>query len=137
MRPGRAIAAGCLAVLLAACVPAGVLPEDPWAGSRQADGSVVWLEEYRFEPPPRPWSPAVVGDDDYTFAFLKFCAAGGGICQDTISYAEEPFGYSRDLKARAGEFFRRYLWASRVTFAPPELTPAEVDGREALAAIVE
>jgi hypothetical protein len=49
-----------------------------------------------------------------------------------MAYAEEPFGYSRELEPRAREFLKRYLWASRVRFSAPELSSISIDGREAL-----
>jgi hypothetical protein len=104
---------------------------------RQADGSVVWLEEYRFEPPPAPWQVIDLNETDYSLAFYRSCEGkfpGEMPCEASIAYAEEPFGYSRDLRKRAGEFFKRYLWASRVEFNEPQLVETTINGRKALIA---
>ena len=72
---------------------------------------------------------------DSSLVLYKACdgkAPGGSPCETTIAYAEEPFGYSRELESRAREFLKRFLWASRVSFSPPELTPATLNGREVL-----
>jgi hypothetical protein len=118
-----------------ACTPAVPPRYDPWQPLRQADGSVLWLDEYRFTPPPESWQVLDINDEDYALALYKPCQEPGREefpCESTIAYAEEPFGYSRELEPRAREFLRRYLWASRVRFSTPELTPTSIAGRPAL-----
>lgn len=124
--------AGLLAVT---CTPTATPRSDPWQPLRQPDGSVLWLDEYRFTPPPESWQVLDSNDKDYSLALYKPCrelAPGEFPCESAMAYAEEPFGYSRQLEQRAREFLKRYLWASRVRFSPPELTPASIDGRQAL-----
>lgn len=132
-RAPRLLTALCLVLFLAACAPAakGV---DPLAQLRQPDGSVVWKQEYRFVPPPAPWQLIDLDEDDYSIAFMKLCNEGYP-CQSTLAYAEEPFGYSLDFEERQTEFFKRFLWASRVNFAPPELRKVKVMGQDGLEAI--
>ena len=112
--------------------------KDPWDGMRQSDGSVTWLEEYSFIPPPKPWSILDLSETDFSLAFFSSCAGGepGFLpCEATIAYAGEPFGYSQDLQQRQKEFFKRFLWASRLIFEPPSLElTTMMDGREALIA---
>lgn len=124
------------ALLLAACAPMATEATAPPAQLRQADGTVIWQQEYRFAPPPAPWQLIDLDEDDYSIAFMKLCSDGYP-CQSTLAYAEEPFGYSHDFGERQAEFFRRFLWASRVTFAAPELRKVKVLGREGLEAIAE
>lgn len=124
-------------LLLTACSLPLSTADDPWAGGWQSDGSVLWLDEYRFTPPPPPWQLLARGDDDYLLAFYCPCPGGEGACAASMAYAEEPFGVSRELEVRAGEFFRRHLWGARVTFGPPELFATVVDGRQALVATAD
>lgn len=126
-----------LAVGAAACAPVTAVSPDPWGSARQGDGSVIWMDEYRFVPPLPPWQVLDLNEAEVSLAFFKSCAAAGGRCQATLGYAEEPFGSSRELAPRAREFFRRHLWAARVTFPPPQLEAVTVGGREALAAVAE
>lgn len=130
----RPLIAACAALLFAACTPAATVVTDPLAGLRQADGTVVWQQEYSFVPPPTPWQLIDLDEDDYSIAFMKLCSDGYP-CQSTLAYAEEPFGYSLDFEERQGEFFKRFLWASRVTFAAPELRKVKVFGQDGLEAI--
>ena len=123
----------CGALLLTACAPAAKVG-DPLAQLRQADGSVVWQQEYRFVPPPAPWQLIDLDEDDYSIAFMKICSDGYP-CQSTLAYAEEPFGYSLDFEERQSEFFKRFLWASRVNFAPPQLRKVKILGQDGLEAI--
>lgn len=126
-------------LLLTACLPAPTPPADPWLSMRQSDGSVLWLDEYRFVPPPEPWQLIDLSEDDYSLALYKSCGGrepGDFPCESTIAFAEEPFGYSHDLAVRAREFLKRYLWASRVEFASPEMTPAIINGQQALVVTV-
>ena len=122
------------ALLLSACVPSATRVADPLAQLRQPDGAVVWQQEYRFVPPPPPWQLIDLDEDDYSIAFMKLCSEGYP-CQSTLAYAEEPFGYSLDFEERQTEFFKRFLWASRVNFAPPELRKVKVLGQDGLAAV--
>ena len=122
------------ALLVGACAPAITARSDPWQALRQPDGSVLWLDEYRFEPPPREWQVLNLDDRDYSLALYKSCGetAGNAPCQSTMAYAEEPFGHSRNLEERSHEFLKRFLWASRVRFASPQLTPSMINGRPVL-----
>lgn len=119
-------------VLLAGCTVASVAP---LTVLRQPDGSVVWQDEYAFIPPGGAWELISLDEDDYSLAFSKNCR-NFFPCQSTLAYAEEPFGFSDDLMKRQAEFFRRYLWASRVVFDPPQLQETEFAGRPALLATV-
>jgi len=94
---------------------------------------VVWQQEYRFTPPPAPWALIDLDEDDYSVAFMKLCSDGYP-CQSTLAYAEEPFGYSPELRVRQAEFFKRFLWASRVAFEPPRLRETTLFGKPALEA---
>lgn len=127
---------GTVALLLGACAAPAPSTVDPLAALRRADGTVVWQEEYAFSSPPAPWSLVSLDEDDYSIAFAKECSDYFP-CQSTMAYAEEPFGYSQDLEKRATEFFKRFLWASRVVFDQPQLEPATFDGKPALVARVE
>jgi len=98
-----------------------------------ADGDIVWRGEYRFSPPPKPWLLVSLDEGDTAFAYLKV-VSGEPLCQSTFAYSEEPFGVSRNLRQRMKEFYRRFLWAGRVTFDPPRTRPVTVFGREALEA---
>lgn len=122
-------------LLITACVPASAPRTDSWQALRQADGTVLWLGEYRFVPPPESWQVIDLDDRDYSLALYKPCldkAPGETFCESTMAYAEEPFGYSRELEPRAREFLKRHLWASRVIFSTPELIPVTIGGRDAL-----
>lgn len=127
------LASLCAALLLTACAPAATKVTDPLASLRQADGSVVWQQEYRFVPPPAPWQLIDLDEDDYSIAFMKICSEGYP-CQSTLAYAEEPFGYSLDFEERQTEFFKRFLWASRVTFAAPQLRKVKLADQQGLEA---
>lgn len=100
------------------------------------EGTVIWQEEYSFAPPGPGWELVRLEEDDYAFAWMRK-ERGPFPSQSTLAYAEEPFGYSLDLRKRSEEFFRRFLWASRVRFGEPKLTPVKVLGGEGLVAEVE
>lgn len=125
---------GLLALSLAGCAPGGA--GDPLASLRQPDGSVLWQQEYAFTPPASPWHLVALDEDDYSVAFSLECRQSFP-CQSTMAYAEEPFGYSKDLETRQKEFFRRYLWASRVVFEAPRLETVNLGGKTALVATVQ
>ncbi len=130
----RHLTAGFFCLLMVSCVPQRQV--DPLATLRQADGSVLWQEEYSFRPPVGQWSLVSLDEDDYSVAFAKECREFFP-CQSTMAYAEEPFGYSRDFRLRQAEFFKRYLWASRVVFDLPQLQESTLNGRPALVAMIE
>jgi len=130
----RVVIVALLCLLTVACVPQA--PVDPLAALRQSDGSVLWQQEYVFVPPAGKWSLVSLDEDDYSVAFSKGCDEFFP-CQSTMAYAEEPFGYSQDFRQRQAEFFRRYLWASRVVFDPPQLEETTLNGRPALVAVIE
>jgi len=124
-------------LLLTGCVvPQPSEPVDPFGSMRQANGSVLWQQEYSFVPPETPWQLIDLNETDYSIAFMKTCRESYP-CQSTLAYAEEPFGYSMDFEQRQREFFKRFLWASRVNFAEAELSRTEVFGEEALIARTE
>ena len=100
------------------------------------DGTSTWKDEFRFVAPPPPWNLVQLDEEDYSLAFMNLCS-GMFPCQSTLAYAEEPFGYSRDLEQRADEFFKRFLWASRVQFGKPRLQKTTVFGQEGLIAYNE
>ncbi|PLX85061.1 MAG: hypothetical protein C0617_05050 [Desulfuromonas sp.] len=113
---------------------------DPWGTMRQVDGSVVWQEEYAFEPPPLPWRILDLDETDISLAFFRGCKGddpGSYPCESTFAYAEEPFGYSKELIQRQEEFFKRFLWAARVDFKPPQLRPLQILGEEGLEVVTE
>ncbi len=124
----------CTLLSLTACLAAQP-PKDPWEGMRQADGTVTWMEEINFTPPPKPWHILDISEDDFSLAFFKSCTGddpGTFPCEATIAYAGEPFGYSQDLRQRQKEFFKRFLWASRLKFSEPELVETKFAGLPAL-----
>lgn len=124
-------------LLLAGCAaPHPSEPVDPFGSMRQDDGSVLWQKEYAFIPPPSPWQLIDLNETDYSIAFMKTCRESYP-CQSTMAYAEEPFGYSRDFEQRQQEFFKRFLWASRVDFAEPLLSEIQLFGEPALVARTE
>ena len=129
-----------LALLLAtACAPSPRPQADPWQALRLPDGSVLWLDEYRFAPPPQSWQVLDLNDRDFSLALYKTCEAvlpEEFPCESTMAYAEEPFGHSRELEPRAREFLKRYLWASMVEFSTPEMRPTRINGRDALTVLV-
>ena len=129
----------CLCLSMLACL-GGQPPRDPWVEMRQPDGTVTWMDEINFVPPPPPWRILDLSEDDFSLAFFKSCQAsdpGSFPCEATIAYSAEPFGYSRDLRQRQAEFFKRFLWASRLQFNEPELQEATVAGRPALVAHIQ
>ena len=80
------------------------------------DGSVIWEEEFQFDPPPNAWRLMQVDSgDEFGFAFLKLCQQSS-VCGSTFAYDEEPFGDSHDLAERMQQFYARFLWASRIRF---------------------
>ena len=120
---------------LAACAMATPPAADPLAAMRNDKGQVVWQQEYAFVPPPAPWQLLDLDENDYSIAFFRSCADLYP-CDASMAYAEEPFGYSRDFNQRQEEFFQRFLWAARVVFDQPELTPTTALGAPALEAVV-
>lgn len=101
------------------------------------DGSVIWGEEFQFDPPPKYWRLMQVDTgDEFGFAFLKMCNEGNA-CASTFAYDEEPFGASRDLGERMKEFYARFLWASRITFGEVQTHKSTAVGHEALTAVAE
>lgn len=126
---------GAALVLLAACAPpSGGKGESPYRTT--AEGTLVWQEEYAFVPPGGRWELVRLEEDDYAFAFMRK-ESGPFPSQSTIAYAEEPFGYSLDFAKRSEEFFKRFLWAARVRFGEPKLTPVQLLGGQGLIAEVE
>lgn len=130
-----------LAVLGALMGCAHGLAPRPEEGTRPyrftAEGRVVWQEEFEFEPPQGDWRLLQVEEgDEFSFAFLRAadCAAP---CQSTFAYDEEPFGYSRDLAGRMEEFYRRFLWGSRVAFGPVRTRTIQLPLGEALEGVAE
>lgn len=122
-------------LLTGACAPRAHMPADSWQAMRQSDGSVLWLGEYRFVPPPPPWQVIDLNESDLSLALYRSCDVaepGRFPCESTMAYAEEPFGYSLEFEPRAREFLKRYLWAARVNFSTPVLTPTTISGRKAL-----
>lgn len=116
-----------LALLLGGCVvPA---PKEPTTLTKVGEES-VWREEYAFRHPPAPWALYDMNEEDVSLAFVRW--DGNFTGQVAISYAEEPFGYSRELKPRATEFLKRYLWAARVQFETPTFVETSWNGKPAL-----
>ncbi len=135
MKKISAIIVGLL-VLTGCVAPRPAEPVDPFGSMRQADGTVLWQQEYSFVPPESPWQLIDLNETDYSIAFMKTCRESYP-CQSTLAYAEEPFGYSMDFEQRQREFFKRFLWASRVNFADAQLSKTELFGEEALIARTE
>ncbi len=112
-------------------------------GSRNlviTEGKAVWQVEYAFVPPPEPWRLIDLDEDDVSLAYFRGCDESDPAhypCESTLAYAEEPFGYSRDLEKRQQEFFRRFLWAARVNFEEPRLRRVQVLDTEGLEATIE
>ena len=126
-----------LLCLMTACLGAQKTAKDPWAEMRQPDGTVTWMEELNFIPPPSPWRILDISETDFSLAFFNSCTGdepGLFPCEATIAYAGDPFGYSQDLRQRQKEFFKRFLWASRLVFELPKLEKTTLNGREALIA---
>ena len=122
-------------LFLGGCTPSA--PTDPLAALRTEKGTVVLEGEYEFVPPPPPWRLLSLDDTDYSVAFFRGCSdkePGLYPCESDFAYAEEPFGYSRNLKRREEEFFRRFLWAARVDFEEPRLEKISLWGSDALQA---
>jgi len=130
----RILCASLLLLFLGGCVAPP--PVDRLASLRQPDGTLVWQGEYAFVSPGGDWQLITLDEDDYSLAFSKSCDEFFP-CQSTLAYAEEPFGYSKDLERRQEEFFKRYLWASRVVFAAPHLEKSTFNGSPALIATIE
>ena len=130
----RILCASLLLLFLGGCLAPP--PVDRLASLRQGDGTLVWQGEYAFVSPGGDWQLITLDEDDYSLAFSKSCDAFFP-CQSTLAYAEEPFGYSRDLERRQEEFFKRYLWASRVVFAAPHREKTTFNGSPALIATIE
>jgi hypothetical protein len=133
-RASGLLASLCAALLLTACAPAATKVTDPLASLRQARRLRGLAAGISFVPPPAPWQLIDLDEDDYSIAFMKICSEGYP-CQSTLAYAEEPFGYSLDFEERQTEFFKRFLWASRVTFAAPQLRKVKIADQEGLEAI--
>ncbi|GAB4264688.1 MAG: hypothetical protein Kow0092_16550 [Deferrisomatales bacterium] len=130
------VLASILATLLGGCALLRPAAEAPALPYRFTDaGTVVYREEFEFLPPPERWRfVQVEKGEEFSFAFLALgdCPRP---CQSVFAYDEEPFGYSRDLRERMAEFFRRFLWAARVRFDTPVIRPVRVLGGEGLEAV--
>ena len=128
-----------LLCLMTACLAAQKKAKDPWAGMRQPDGTVTWMEELNFTPPPSPWRILDISETDFSLAFFNSCTGdepGLFPCEAIIAYAAEPFGYSQDLRQRQKEFFKRFLWASRLVFEQPKLKETTLADHDALLATI-
>ncbi len=124
-------------VFLTGCVTTTpVKCEDPLAALKNDKGNIVWSEEYEFAPPSSEWQLIDLGEDDYSFAFQRK-DEGSFPSQSIFAFTEEPYGYSRNLAKREKEFFKRFLWASRVEFKEPQKRSVTVFGEEGLEAICE
>lgn len=122
-----------LLTVLVGCsgVPAFQTSSQPLQGQLQTQGGEqIWRGEYAFVAPEVPWQLYDVNEEDISIIFSRQGGSFPG--QTAISYAEEPFGYSRELKPRAMEFLKRYLWAARVKFDPPTFQNTTWNGKPAL-----
>ncbi len=127
----RVAACAWLALVLG-CAATQETAQEPSPLTVTSDGTAVVADEYEFRPPSPPWRfLEVTQGDEFGFAYLKFGACSQP-CQSTMAYDEEPFGYSLDLEVRMREFFRRYLWASRIKFGPVQTKRLEVFGNAGL-----
>jgi hypothetical protein len=132
----RVLVTAAALFLLVGCATSGA-PADPFAGMRTGEGTVRWQEEYEFSPMPEPWRLLQLDEEDYSIAFFRACdhgTPGNYPCESIVAYAEEPFGYSRDLDQRQKEFFRRFLWAARIDFDEPRVQRVRALEGEALQA---
>lgn len=98
-----------------------------------ANGDIIWQGEYQFAPAPKGWLLVPPHEADTSFVYVKLIR-DKPLCETSFGYSEEPFGVSRDLHQRMEEFYRRFLWAGRVTFDPPKSRPVTVFGRAGLEA---
>jgi hypothetical protein len=102
------------------------------------NGSVIFAGEYEFEPPPSPWE-LIRGNDTSHFIFGFYRKDPGTIQLEStfLAYDEEPYGYSRTLDDRAGEFLKRIFWASYVTINILEKKKTPVFGGAGLTLVLE
>lgn len=109
--------------------------EKPYRLSSQ--GTVIWEEEFEFEPPPLGWSllrPETGGD--INFGFMR--QDGGPFPSvTTFAYDEEPFGCSTEFEGREREFFKRFLFNAILDFKLLEKKRVQVVGGEGLQVDVE
>jgi len=109
--------------------------EKPYRLSSQ--GTVIWEEEFEFEPPPLGWSllrPETGGD--INFGFMR--QDGGPFPSvTTFAYDEEPFGCSTQFEGREREFFKRFLFNAILDFKMLEKKRVQVVGGEGLQVDVE
>jgi hypothetical protein len=109
----------------------------PYRMSQQ--GTVIWNEEFEFEPPPPEWKIIQVEvGDEFGFGFLRF-DQGKFPSQSTFVYDEEPFGCSTQFESRETEFFKRYLWSTAMIMDMQILEREKVQllGGEGLAVVAE
>jgi hypothetical protein len=109
----------------------------PYRMSQQ--GTVIWNEEFEFEPPPPEWKVIQVEvGGEFGFGFLRF-DQGKFPSQSMFVYDEEPFGCSTQFESRETEFFKRYLWSTAMIMDMQILEREKVKllGGEGLAAVAE
>lgn len=136
-RSGLLVVAVLMSFVLSGCALMAPPQQERSATTlRWEEGALIWHDEFKFTPPPAPWQLIDLNEEDFSIAYMKLCNDGSP-CQSTFAYAEEPFGYSREFHERQEEFFKRFLWASRVIFAPAKLEKTQVFGREGLIAVTE
>ena len=102
-------------------------------------GTVIWEDEYEFNPPPKEWKLVQVeSGGEFGFGFMR-SEAGKFPSQSLFVYDEEPFGCSTKFEDREEEFFKRYLWAAPISMSIKvvEKKKMNVVGGEGLAVIAE
>ena len=104
-----------------------------------SQGTVIWGDEYEFNPPPKEWSIVQVeSGGEFGFGFMR-SEPGKFPSQSLFVYDEEPFGCSTKFEDREEEFFKRYLWAAPISMNVKVLEKKKVNvvGGEGLAVIAE
>jgi hypothetical protein len=114
-------------------------PSQPVPYKFSSQGTVIWNDEFEFNPPPPGWKLVQVeSGGEFGFGFLR-TDPGQFPSQSMFVYDEEPFGCSGKFEEREEEFFKRYLWASAISMKMRKLEKQKVNvvGGEGLAVVVE
>ena len=120
---------GCAATETSKKVPYRLSPQ----------GTVIWNDEYEFNPPPPGWKLIQVEvGGEFGFGLLR-ADPGQFPSQSMFVYDEEPFGCSTKFEDREAEFFKRYLWTTALNIDMKILEKRKINvlGGEGLAVIAE
>ncbi|MBP1752597.1 MAG: hypothetical protein H6Q57_1433 [Geobacteraceae bacterium] len=102
------------------------------------DGTIEFGGEFKFQPPPPPWEFIQGGDaGGFAFGFYRKDPGTSRLESTFFAYDEEPYGYSRNPEERAGEFLKRFFWASHVKVAVIERKKMPVLGGEGFVVVME